>query len=198
MKSDIQKSLSQLSDEELIELFKNGKTEAFDELVSRFKNPLINFIYRFMGDYDESDDIVQDTFVKVYMNKHYYKSIAKFSTWIYTIASNLAKTRLRKKNRMKLFSFLSKDANNVYEKLADKSYNLEEIIEHNEFSEIVQNAIYKIPIKYREAVILRDLQEFTYEEIAEITNANIGTIKSRINRGREYLRKFLKDIIKDL
>ena len=95
---------SQPTDEELIARFQNGDTYAFDLLVRRYKDPLLNFIYRFLGDIVESEDIVQETFYRVYKNKHYYKEVAKFSTWIYTIAGNLAKTELRRRKRRKVFS----------------------------------------------------------------------------------------------
>jgi len=92
------------TDEELIARFQDGDTYAFDQLVRRYKDPLLNFIFRFIGDLNESEDIVQDTFYRVYKNKHYYKEVAKFSTWIYTIAGNLAKTELRRRKRRKIFS----------------------------------------------------------------------------------------------
>src|SRR5689334_21662305 len=87
------------SDEELIALFQDGDESAFSILVGRYKDALVNFAFRFMGDYDEADDVAQETFVRVYRNKLAYRPVAKFSTWLYTIASNLSKTALRRRKR---------------------------------------------------------------------------------------------------
>ena len=90
----------QITDEDLILRFQSGDENAYSEIVSRYRDRLVNFIFRFMNDFDQAEDLAQDTLLKVYTHKHYYKNIAKFSTWIYTIASNLAKTELRKKKNM--------------------------------------------------------------------------------------------------
>ena len=96
----LDKNLNSLSDEELIKVFQDRNTiDAYEILVKRFKDPLMNFVYRFVGDRDVSTDIVQDTMIKFYLNKDSYQSIAKFSTWIYTIAGNLAKNELKRRNR---------------------------------------------------------------------------------------------------
>ena len=87
------------TDEQLIARFQGGDEQAYIELVNRYRNKLMNFVYRYIGDFEISEDIVQDTMVKLYQKKHYYKEIAKFSTWLYTIAKNLARTELRKKKQ---------------------------------------------------------------------------------------------------
>ena len=93
-----------ISDEKLIERFQKGEIPAYNELVFRYKDRLLNFIYRFLNDIDRAEDLVQDTFIKLYTHKNSYQEIAKFSTWIYTIAANLARTELRKIKRRKTFS----------------------------------------------------------------------------------------------
>lgn len=93
------KKTEEPTDEQLIARFQEGDEYAFDLLVKRYRDPLMNFIFRFVGDRTDSEDILQETFLRLYKNKHYYKEIAKFSTWIYTIAGNLAKTELRKKKK---------------------------------------------------------------------------------------------------
>src|SRR5437879_422409 len=85
------------TDEELIKAFQNGREEAFSALVGKYKHQLMNFVYRYLGDYDDADDVVQETFVRVFRHKDSYEPVAKFSTWIYTIASNLAKSQLRRR-----------------------------------------------------------------------------------------------------
>ena len=95
------------TDEELIARFQEGDEQAYVELVNRFRNRLMSFIYRYVNDMEQAEDIVQDALIKLYTHKHYYKNIAKFSTWIYTIAANLAKTELRKKKTRKVTYLLS-------------------------------------------------------------------------------------------
>lgn len=190
--------LDRSSDEELIFAFQRGSSEAFDIIVTRYKHPLTNFVYRFLGDYDDCDDVVQETFVRVFRNKHSYKPQAKFSTWIYTIAGNLAKSRLRQRERQKLLSLstLWKREEDFREAdIPDNRYPADRDAESSLKFERIQKALSQISAKYREVVILRDIQEFSYEEIASITGLKLGTVKSRIKRGRTILQKLLKDII---
>ena len=99
------------TDEELIKRFQNGDENAYIELVNRYRDKILNFIFNYIGDFEISEDIVQDTMVKLYQKKHYYREVAKFSTWLYTIAKNLANTELRKKKQRKttILSHISKD-----------------------------------------------------------------------------------------
>lgn len=190
--------LNNLSDEELIlEFQKSGDVRAFEILVKRFKNPLINFVYRFLGDYDSCVDVVQDTFVKVYRYKDRYTDVAKFSTWIYTIATNLAKTEYQRRKRAKTFSIsgFGEEENN-YE-IKDNSFRPDKSVDSLYKEEQIQKALLKVKVIYREPVILRDIQGLSYEEIADILNTEIGTVKSRINRGRKRLQKLLKNVYKD-
>ncbi len=187
-----------LSDEELIFSFQQGNVEAYNEIVNRYKDRLTNFVYRYVGNYDDSDDIVQDTFVKVYVSKHLYKEIAKFSTWIYTIAINLAKTRAIKKQKYKVFSLSEAydDEDKDFD-IPDESFtpdtNANAVIQNK----YIQKALDSIKEEYRKLVILRDVEDFSYEEICEMTGLPMGTVKSRINRGREKLQELLKDIYKE-
>lgn len=194
----MERNFNDLSDEELIFEFQNsGNEKAFEILVSRFKNPLINFVYRFLGDYDNCVDVVQDTFIKVYRYKDNYSSLAKFSTWIYTIAGNLARTEYKRKRRKNFFSISSYGEEQKTFDIPDEAYRPDIQTDMKIKSEIIQKALLKVRDTYREAVILRDIQELSYEEIAEIMQIEIGTVKSRINRGRAELQKYLKDIYKD-
>src|SRR5512134_2764224 len=101
------KPIASQTDEELIAAFQQEDAAAFDEIVRRYRDPLYNFVVRLLGDTLFSEDIVQETFVRVYRNKHRYHQVAKFSTWIYTIASNLAKTELRRRKVRNFFSISS-------------------------------------------------------------------------------------------
>ena len=194
-----EKNFNDLTDEELIlEFQRNNTISAFEILVKRYKNPLMNYVFRFLGNYEACTDVVQETMIKVYRYKDSYQSIAKFSTWIYTIAGNLAKTELQKQKRRKMFSInaYGKDSDENYE-IPDESFRPDIETDTGIKNEIIQKAILKISPAYRQAVILRDIQEMSYEEIAEIMNITVGTVKSRINRGRKQLQKLLKHIYKD-
>ncbi len=193
------KHLSGLTDEELIKEFQDNNTlQAYEILVKRYKDPLINFVYRFIGDKDVCSDIVQDTMIKFYLNKDSYKSFAKFSTWIYTIAGNLAKNELKRRKRRVIFSLSSADDDEKTIQVEDKSFFSPDVSTDSRIkNDIIQKALLKVKPVYREVVILRDIQGFSYEEIAEITELSIGTVKSRINRGRSQLQKLLKNIYKE-
>lgn len=188
-----------LSDEELIKEFQDHNTiEAYEILVKRFKDPLINFVYRFVGDKDVSTDIVQDTMIKFYLNKDSYKSFAKFSTWIYTIAGNLAKNELKRRKRRKIYSLNDDDEDSYNLQVEDKSFFGPDVTTDSKIkNDLIQKALRKVKPVYREVVVLRDIEGFSYEEIADITNLSIGTVKSRINRGRAHLQKLLKNIYKN-
>lgn len=194
----MEKQLTELSDEDLIKEFQESNTlEAYEILVRRYKDPLMNFVYRFTGDRDASSDIVQDTMIKFYMNKDSYRSFAKFSTWIYTIAGNLAKNELKRRKRRKIFS-LENDDDERSIQVADKNtIEPDKAADSQIKNEIIQKALLKVKDVYRDVVVLRDIQELSYEEIAEITGLSLGTVKSRINRGRLQLQKLLKHIYKE-
>ena len=189
------KNLRELSDEELIlEFQKNNLEAAFEILVQRYKNPLTNFVFRFLGDYESCNDVVQETMIKVYRYKDTYSSVAKFSTWVYTIAGNLAKTEYRRQRRRNIFSISDYGEDNKPYDLPDESYRPDVATDSGIKDELIQKALMKVKETYRETVILRDIQGMSYEEIAEILGVNEGTVKSRINRGRAQLQELLKDI----
>jgi RNA polymerase sigma-70 factor (ECF subfamily) len=183
------------SDEELILHFQEGNLYAFEQIVLRYKEPLINFVYHYLGDRIDAEDVVQETFLRVYRNKHLYRNIAKFSTWIYTIASNLAKTELRRRRRRRLFSISQMGFDNRDYDLPSDEPTPEGVVDGGMKESIVRRAIETLPVKFKEVVILRDVQEFSYEEIGEILDIPIGTVKSRVNRGRSRLQKKLQHLL---
>lgn len=183
------------TDEELIARFQNGDQYAYDVLVKKYKEPLLNFVYRFLGNMIEAEDIVQDTFLRVYKNKHYYKEVARFSTWIYTIAGNLAKTELRRRKRRKLFSINKETAAEKEFELPDPNLNPEQETDSALTEKLIQKAISNLPPKFRQVIILRDVQGFSYEEISSIVRVPLGTVKSRVNRARLRLQEDLRFLV---
>lgn len=181
-----------ITDEVLIARFQDGDVQAFDTLVRRYKDQLLNYVYRFVGNRNDAEDLVQETFLRVYKNKHYYKEIAKFSTWVYTIAGNLAKTELRRRKRRKIFSvsnFVNEERD--YD-IPDLAKNPETEVDGSLKDDIIQKAIEKLPAKFKEVILLRDVQGFAYEEISQILSIPLGTVKSRVNRGRLKLQEDLR------
>ncbi len=142
-------------------------------------------------------DVVQETMIKVYRYKDSYSSVAKFSTWVYTIAGNLARTEYRRQRRRNIFSINDYGEEHKTYDLPDESYRPDVITDSGIKDEIIQKALLKVKETYREAVILRDIQGMSYEEISEILGVNEGTVKSRINRGRAQLQELLKGIYKE-
>ena len=150
-------------------------------------------MFQFLGDIEQAEDVVQDTMLRLYEKKHYYKEIAKFSTWIYTIARNLANTELRKKKRRKTtyLSQLSKERQFEIPAIQD---DVDQSL-HNEFiNDRIQSAINNLPEHFKVVIILRDIQELSYEEISNVVEVPLGTIKSRINRARIQLQAELLDL----
>lgn len=191
-----------LSDEELIRKFQEGDEGAFQELVERFRVPLYNFILRMLGDPSLAEDVLQDTFFRLWTSRHSYREIARFSTWIYTIAGNLAKSELRRQKVRRWFSLGiggggggQRDEDQFRWEVADESADIQQELEQRTIRKRVEEEIRRLPLIFREVIILRDLQELPYEEISKILRIPLGTVKSRVNRGRARLKRRLKDLL---
>lgn len=184
------------SDHQLIEATKAGDEEAFSEIVNRFRNPLTNYLYRFLNDYEEAVDLAQETFVRVYFALDRYHTEYAFSTYIYRIATNLAISELRKRKRRKLLSltglFQSDEENETEFQPPDKRNLPDEDLLDDEQSRTIARAIATLPEKYRAPIVLRDVEGRSYEEIANILELGLGTTKSRISRARGLLKEKLK------
>ncbi|MBD73315.1 MAG: RNA polymerase subunit sigma-24 [Candidatus Marinimicrobia bacterium] len=181
------------SDEELIARFQDGNEQAYVELVNRYRNRLMTFVYRFVNDMEKAEDIVQDTLMKLYTHGHYYRNIAKFSTWIYTIAGNFAKTELRRKKRHKVTNLSQMGFDDREYQLPSVEPETGETAQGHFAEKKIQMAIQELPLHFRTVVILRDIQELSYEEISKIVDVPLGTVKSRINRARLQLQQSLKE-----
>ena len=186
-----------LSDHELIDRAKSGDEDAFAEIISRYKNPITNFLYRFLNDYEEAVDLAQETFVRVYFAIDRYHTEYAFSTYIYRIATNLAISEIRKRKRRTILSLtglFQSDAedNTEFQPADDKALPDKDLID-DEQGRVIARAIATLPPKYRVPVILRDVEGKTYDEIAEILDLGLGTTKSRISRARALLKEKLRN-----
>ena len=182
------------TDEELIARFQDGDEQAYTELVNRYRDKLMTFVYRFVNDMEQAEDIIQDTMLKLYTHKHYYRNIAKFSTWIYTIAGNLAKTELRKRKNRKVTNISQMGPEDRDYELPSVAPETDEVVQSEYIEKKIQAAIQNLPLHFRTVTILRDIQELSYEEISKIVEVPLGTVKSRINRARLQLQKELIDL----
>tara|TARA_R110002126_G_scaffold200584_2_gene348165 strand:+ start:3086 stop:3697 length:612 start_codon:yes stop_codon:yes gene_type:complete len=190
-------SVKDYSDEDLMEYFQNDHEPAFTELVRRYQDRLHNFLYRYTHDHQDCEDLVQETFLRVHKSKASYERIAKFSTWMYTIALNLAKSLYKKKQRMYKVS-IHKDPNDSedFEMHIEDPNILPDQQLHEKLSlEQLEKALMSLSEDFREVVMLRDLQDMTYEEISEMTGIPMGTVKSRINRGRAQVQHMIESYV---
>jgi len=178
------------SDEKLILRFQEGDINAYNELVKRYKDRLLNFVFRYFNNVEQAEDVVQDTLIKLYTHASYYKNVAKFSTWIFTIAKNNALTELRKNKRKKTDSLWTDDGKFI--DISSKEESVESKVQNEIAIDQLNKFLDEIPENFRIAVVLRDFQELSYEEISKILEIPIGTIKSRINRGRIQLAEKMK------
>ena len=181
-----------LSDEVLIKKFQNGDISAYNQIVYRYKDRLLNFIYRYLNDIDRAEDLLQDTFMKLYTHKDSYKEIAKFSTWLYTIAANLSKTELRKLKRRKTFSVTELSREDRKFIIRGSENDPSEQYLNDNLDRNIQKSLSELPNDFKTIIILRDIQELSYDEISKIVGLPLGTVKSRINRGRIKLQELLK------
>ena len=188
--------LLSLPDEDLMESFQYGTVDAFKILVDRYSERLMHYLYGFLGDTRHCEDLLQETFLRVYRNRHSYQRIAKFSTWLYTIAGNLARSEYRKRKRRRMYSIQSVNRDNEEYEMAipDETFAPDKYTESTLQDQYIQKALDDIPPNFREVVVLRDVQQLAYDEIADITGLPMGTVKSRINRGRTKLQKILEEI----
>lgn len=194
-------------DDELMKQCQQGDMEAFDLIVRRNQTTLVNFIARFLGDPDTAEDLAQETFVRMFKAIKRYKSgAAKFSTWMYHIASNLCKNELRNRGRRGRFfvdSVITEPAlgsepteeDLIATAPAHVSLQPANQLERKECEHVVQRAISELPDRYRLPLILRDLQALSYEEISNTLTLPIGTTKSRINRARFMLKDKLRSFV---
>jgi RNA polymerase sigma-70 factor (ECF subfamily) len=184
----VREQLRSLEDGALVGAFLEGEERAFEELVERYQTRLLNFIYRTTGDRERAEDLVQEVFIRVYRHLHRFDRSKKFSTWIYTIASNLAKNELRNRSRNPLVLFQTIKRNWQDEdrplQFEDPASRPDDLFRKRHLRELVESSVQQLPPHHRQVFVLRELEGKSYEEIADITACNLGTVKSRLNRAR--------------
>ena len=184
----VREQLRAADDSAIVTAFLGGEERAFSELVERYQARLLNFIYRTIGDRDRAEDLVQEVFIRVYRHLHRFDRSKKFSTWVYTIASNLAKNELRNRSRNPLVLFQTMQGAGDDEdrplQFEDTTARPDDMYRKRHLRELVEDTVAKLPEHHRQVFVLRELEGKSYEEIAEITECNLGTVKSRLNRAR--------------
>ncbi|MBK7705236.1 MAG: sigma-70 family RNA polymerase sigma factor [Acidobacteria bacterium] len=192
-------SVKTLSDHQLIEVVKNGDESAFGEIVERYRNPLTNYLFRMLGDYEEAVDLAQESFVRVYFALDRYHTDYAFSTYIYRIATNLAISEIRRRRRRKLMSLATFFQNDEEDGGELHPVDQRALPDGNlldaERKRAIEKAITALPDKYRAPIVLREVQELSYEDVAAVLGLGLGTTKSRISRARALLREKLKNYL---
>jgi RNA polymerase sigma-70 factor (ECF subfamily) len=195
----IRERLRESDDSAVVTAFLDGEDRAFTELVERYQTRLLNFIYRTIGDRDRAEDLVQEVFIRVHRHLHRFDRSKKFSTWVYTIASNLAKNELRNRSRNPLVLFQTMRGANDDEdrplQFEDTTARPDDLFRRRHLRELVEETVAKLPEHHRQVFVLRELEGKSYEEIAEITSCNLGTVKSRLNRARTAFAAIIEPFI---
>jgi RNA polymerase sigma-70 factor, ECF subfamily len=183
-------NIKTVSDVELIANAIVGREDNFEELVRRYQRPITGYVYRMLNNYDASLDVTQEVFIKVYNSLEKYSSEYKFSTWLYRIAHNAAIDYMRRNCNVSQQSIEAENADGTYQmQLESPQPNPEQMRERSEWQTEIQSVIKCLPTIYRELILLRHTQDLSYDEIAEITNLPLGTVKNRLFRAREMMRE---------
>lgn len=188
---------SELTDEQLVELFLAGNEAAFEQIVLRHEQKVFQLAYRLSGNVDDASDLAQEAFLKAYRYLHQFRGQAAFSTWLYRIVTNSFLDEMRRRQRRPQIQFslddeIITDEGELTRQLPSPNMGPEEKIMQKEVQHYVQAALSDLPAKYRLVLTLRDIQGYTYEEIAQITGSKLGTVKSRISRARSAFRDLLQ------
>jgi len=180
-----------VSDAELVSTAIGGGEASFEELVRRYQRPIVSYVYRMLNDYDNSLDVTQEVFIKVYNSLERYSCDYKFSTWLYRIAHNAAIDHLRR-NSMNSLSLETETADGTYQlQIESPNPTPEQDRERSEWRSEIESVVKQLPAAYRDLILLRHARDLSYDEIAEITDLPLGTVKNRLFRAREMMRGLL-------
>ena len=186
------------NEQEKIELCQSGNSEAFSFLVEKYKNLIYQLALRMTGNYHDSEDIAQEAFLRAYRSLHQYNTNYSFSSWLYKIALNIIRDRMRKKDFAIPFSVQQPDR--IHEEIGNPLFpgddsltvNPEEWQVKQENKQYLQTAINSLPFSHREIIILRHMQNLSYHEISRVLNIPLNSVKVRLHRARVQLRDFLE------
>ncbi len=185
----------------LVSLCRNGDTDAFEALVKRHQKKMLNIAYRMTGSYEDACEIVQDAFVSAHKNITRFEERSRFSTWLYTIVVNQTRNHLKKaetvacRREVSLDDPVRSEEGGVCLEPASKEPSVLDTLEQREVQARVQQCINRLDEEFREVLVLRDVQGFGYEEISSLLGLAAGTVKSRLFRARESVRKCLKKLL---
>jgi len=181
-----------VSEKELVERVQRGDLSAFEELIRPYEKKVFNLAYRMCGSVEDAKDLAQEAIVRAFSGLSSFRGDASFSTWLYRIASNACLDELRRRKRQPA-DYLDEPVitvdGEIRRQVADPSQNPLEVVERSELQQIIQDSLTSLPEEYRVVVVLREIQGFSYQEIAEILNCSLGTVKSRLNRARKALKE---------
>jgi len=191
--------LRELRDEDLIVRVQQGHRRAFDEIVRRYKDRLHSFILRMVHDPVEAEELTQDTLIRVYIHADKYREIARLSTWVFTIATNLVRNRVRQRRREPAWLSLNPapEDDEVPVDPPDPIADPSRQVERRELGRLISLATSRIPEKYRVPFLLREVEQLSYEEIQQVTGLKLGTVRSRINRARARFRRHIKPLLRN-
>ncbi len=181
--------LSAIADSELVARAVVGREESFEELVRRYQRPIAAYVYRMVGDYDAALDLTQEVFIKVYGSLARYRSEFKFSTWIYKIAHNAAIDHLRRSTTRDQSLTTEVDGATFELPIKSQKPTPEQESERRERRAEIEAVVSQLPHAYKELILLRHSHDLSYDEIAEVTNLPLGTVKNRLFRAREMMRE---------
>lgn len=181
------------TDEQLVKKAARGDVTAFDELVMRYSKKVMNTAYGMMSDYHDACDAVQEVFLRVYKNLHSFKGKSQFSTWVYRITANVCNDLLRNRQKHSAISLDKEDENAVRADIPDGAATPHELAEQSELQKAVRAAVASLPEDYRVVLTLYEFENLSYEQIADILECPLGTVKSRISRAKKALRKNLEE-----
>jgi RNA polymerase sigma-70 factor (ECF subfamily) len=179
----------------LLEKARQGDAEAFEKLIEAYQKKVFNIALRMLGNYDDACDIAQEVFIRAFRSIKDFREQALFSTWIYKIATNACLDELRRRKNRVFISIdeeVKLEEGDLKRQIEDDKPSPDIEVEQNEMREEINKAISELSEEHRVVIVLRDIQGFTYEEIAKITKCPEGTVKSRINRARQALKEILK------
>lgn len=182
----------QPADDILINRSKNGDLEAFELLVKRYENKVYTVAYRFLGNHADASDLAQEAFLRIYQALPGFRGDSGFMTWLYRITANVCRDEIRRRQRYQVVSLDGESPGGAGQNLAQlpsRDQSPEEALEQKEFNELIQQCLLGLSEEHRLALVMREIQGMSYEEIADVLQCSLGTVKSRLSRARQAFKE---------